>query len=87
MCKSRKSMFGESICVGLVIVCLVLLSELTAAQLLAQEAQPKQEAPPQTQEQIHAREMLNQGVQDFKNGQYDGAISSFQRAKLPSTQD
>ena len=28
------------------------------------------------------REMLNQGVQDFKNGQYDGAISSFQRAKL-----
>jgi len=82
MCKSRKSMFGESICVGLVIVCLVLLSELTAAQLLAQEAQPKQEAPPQTQEQIQAREMLNQGVQDFKNGQYDGAISSFQRAKL-----
>ena len=82
MCKSRNSMFRESICAGLVIVCLVLLSELTAAQLLAQEAQPKQEAPPQTQEQKQAREMLNQGVQDFKNGQYDEAISSFQRAKL-----
>ena len=82
MCKSRNSMFRESICVGLVIVCLVLLSELTAAQLLAQEAQPQQEAPPQTQEQKQAREMLNQGVQDFKNGQYDEAISSFQRAKL-----
>lgn len=82
MCKSRNSMFREFICAGLVIACLGLLSELTAAQLLAQEAQPKQDAPPQTEEQKQAREMLNQGVQDFKNGQYDGAISSFQRAKL-----
>jgi tetratricopeptide (TPR) repeat protein len=75
-------MFREFICVRLVIVCLVLLSELTAEQLLAQEAQPQQEAPPETQEQKQAREMLNEGVQDFKNGQYDEAIGSFQRAKL-----
>jgi len=64
------------------IVCFVFLSGLTAPKLSAQEAPTQQEAPPQTEEQKQAREALNQGVQDFKNGQYDEAISSFQRAKL-----
>jgi tetratricopeptide (TPR) repeat protein len=65
-----------------VIVCLVLLSELTAAKSLAQEAQPQQEAPPQTEEQRQARQALNEGAQNFKNGQYDEAIVALQRAKL-----
>jgi len=61
---------------------LVLLSELTAAKSFAQEAQPQQEAPSQTEEQRQARQALNEGVQNFKNGQYDEAIVAFQRAKL-----
>src|SRR6266481_2562976 len=40
-----------------------------------------QEPPPQTQEQRQAREALNKGVQDFKNGQYDEATQDFLRAK------
>jgi tetratricopeptide (TPR) repeat protein len=40
-----------------------------------------QEPPPKTEEQKQAREALNTGVQDFKNGQYDEAIAAFERAK------
>src|SRR5713226_9120967 len=40
-----------------------------------------QENPPQTEEQKQAREALNKGVQDFKNGQYDEAIEDFRHAK------
>jgi tetratricopeptide (TPR) repeat protein len=40
-----------------------------------------QEQPPQTEEQRQAREALNKGVQDFKNGQSDEAIADFTRAK------
>jgi len=82
MYKSRSNVFPRSICLELVIVCLVLLSELTAAKSFAQEAQPQQEAPPQTEEQRQARQALNEGVQNFKSGQYDEAIVAFQRAKL-----
>src|SRR6267143_647624 len=71
MYKSRSNVFPRSICLELVIVCLVLLSELTAAKSFAQEAQPQQEAPPQTEEQRQARQALNEGVQNFKSGQYD----------------
>lgn len=39
------------------------------------------QAPPQTEEERQARELLNQGVHNFKNGQYDEAIAAFQRAK------
>jgi len=49
--------------------------------LFAQEAQPQKEAAPQTEEQRQARDALNQGIQDFRNGQNDEAINSFQRAK------
>lgn len=82
MYKSRSSVFPRSTCLGLVIVCLVLLSELTAAKLFARGAETQQEEPPQTEEQRQARQALNEGVQNFKNGQYDEAIAAFQRAKL-----
>jgi tetratricopeptide (TPR) repeat protein len=82
MYKSRSNVVPRCIFLGLVIVCLVLPSELTAAESFAQEAQPQQEAPPQTEEQRQARQALNEGVQNFKNGQYDEAIVTFQRAKL-----
>jgi tetratricopeptide (TPR) repeat protein len=72
--KLRSSAFPR-IRIGLLMVSFVFLSELTAARLLAQEA------PPQTEEQRQAREVLNKGVQNFKNGQYDEAIAAFQRAK------
>lgn len=82
MYKSRSNVFPRSIWLGLVIACLVLPSELTAAKSFAQQAQPQQEAPPQTEEQRQARQALNEGVQNLKNGQYDEAIVAFQRAKL-----
>jgi tetratricopeptide (TPR) repeat protein len=41
----------------------------------------KQDTAPQTQEQIEARAALNQGVQAFKNGQYEEAIQQFSHAK------
>lgn len=82
MYKSRSNVFPRSICLGLVIVCLVLLSELTAAKSFAQDAQAQQEAPRQTEEQRQASQALNEGVENFKNGQYDEAIVAFQRAKL-----
>jgi len=81
MFKLRRSVFPACICAGVVVICLVLLSELTATRLFAQEAQPQEEAAPQTEEQRQARDALNQGIQDFRNGQYDEAINSFQRAK------
>jgi tetratricopeptide (TPR) repeat protein len=40
-----------------------------------------QEKPPQTEEQRQAREALNGGVQNFKNGRSAEAISEFARAK------
>lgn len=70
----RSSVVSASIRAGLIAVPVVLWCG-TAARLLAQEA------PPETQEQSLAREILNKGVQDFKNGQYDDAIDAFQRAK------
>ena len=76
MCKFRSSVFPAGICAGAVIVWSVFLSNLTAPRLLAQEA------PPQTEDQRQAHQALNEGVQNFKNGQYDEAILAFQRAKL-----
>src|ERR1051325_2787373 len=76
MYKFRSSVFPAGICAGVVIVWLVFLSNLTAPRLLAQEA------PQQTEDQRQARQALNEGVQNFKNGEYDEAIVAFQRAKL-----
>ena len=82
MYKSRTSVFsiaGSSVFAAAIrtvlIVSLVFLSELTAARFLPQEG------PPTTEEQRQARDALNQGVQGFRNGQYDAAIAEFQRAK------
>jgi tetratricopeptide (TPR) repeat protein len=61
---------------GFVVVSLVSLSALAPARMRAQEA------PPQNEEQRQASNALNQGMQSFKDGQYDEAISAFQRAKL-----
>lgn len=69
----RSSVVSASIRARLIAVPLVLWCG-AAMRLLAQEA-------PQTEEQRQAREILNKGVEDFKNGQYDAAISEFQRAK------
>lgn len=76
MSKLRRSFSPIAVRVGFVIVSLSFLNGMSAPRFLAQEA------PPQTEEQRQARESLNQGVQSFKNGQYDEAIVAFQRAKL-----
>ena len=75
MLKPNKCVLSIAIRIGFVMVCLLLLTRPNAASLLAQETSP------QTEEQRQAREALNKGVQDFKNGQYDDAIVDFQRAK------
>lgn len=70
------SVFGAAVRAATLVVSLVFLGELTVTGL------PAQEAPPQTEDQREARQALNQGVQAFKNGQYEEAINGFQRAKL-----
>ena len=70
----KSSVVSASVRARLIAVPLVLWCG-AAMRLLAQET------PPQTEEQRQAREILNKGVEDFKNGQYDAAISEFQRAK------
>lgn len=75
MFKFGSTVFPVAVRTGFLIVSLFLPSEPTAVKLLAQEG------PPQTEEQRQARELLNQGVHHFKNGQYDEAIAAFQRAK------
>ena len=58
----------------------VTISFLILIPLIARNS-PGQEAPPQTEDQRQAREALNRGVQNFKNGQSEEAISEFARAK------
>jgi len=59
----------------LVAVSLLALYLVTAGKCLGQEQ------PPQTEEQRQAREALDKGVQNFKNGQHDAAIEDFRHAK------
>jgi len=61
---------------GLLVVSFFIVGATSGVSVVAQEA------PPQTEEQRQARQALNEGVQNFKNGQYDEAIVAFQRAKL-----
>ena len=70
----RRTALPASIRVGLMTVPLVLPCG-SAPRLLAQDAAPK------TEEQRQAREVLDKGVQDFKNGQYAAAIAEFERSK------
>jgi hypothetical protein len=74
MFRFKRNALPASIRFGLMTVPLVLQCG-SAARLLAQDA------PPPTEEQRQARDVLNKGVQDFKNGQHDAAISEFERAK------
>jgi tetratricopeptide (TPR) repeat protein len=59
----------------LITVSLLALPWVTAIRCFGQEKSP------QTEEQRQAREALDKGVQDFKNGQYDEATQNFLRAK------
>src|SRR6267143_248845 len=59
----------------LVAMSLLVLPCLTASRCFGQEK------PPQTEEKRQAREMLNEGVQSFKNGQYEEAARDFAHAK------
>ena len=59
----------------LVIVSLLALPWLTASRCFGQEN------PPPTEGQRQARDVLNQGVQDFKNAQYQEATRAFLHAK------
>ena len=75
MYKRRERAFTGAIGARVLMVSLVFLSGLKATEFAEQEAQP------QTEEQRRAREILEQGVQSFKNGQYDDAIAALQQAK------
>jgi|HubBroStandDraft_6_1064221.scaffolds.fasta_scaffold505521_2 tetratricopeptide (TPR) repeat protein len=59
----------------LITVALLSLTPLTARNSF------RQETPPQTEEQRQARDVLNKGVENFKNGRTDEAINDFTRAK------
>jgi tetratricopeptide (TPR) repeat protein len=59
----------------LLVLSILALPRVTASRCFGQEN------PPQTEEQRRAREALNKGVQDFKNGQYDEATQDFLNAK------
>jgi tetratricopeptide (TPR) repeat protein len=66
---------------GLLPFCfLSIVASLSLIPLTARNS-PGQEAPPQTEEQRQARDVLNRGVQYFKNGRVEDAISDFARAK------
>jgi tetratricopeptide (TPR) repeat protein len=56
-------------------IAFLILIPLTARNSLSQEA------PPQTEGQQQARDLLNRGVTDFKSGRVEDAISDFARSK------
>src|SRR5260370_35422104 len=75
MSKTREYSFRVAVSTWFLAVLLIIFVEASPVRLLAQEA------PPQTEEQRQARDVLNKGVQDFKNGQYEEATRDFLRAK------
>jgi tetratricopeptide (TPR) repeat protein len=58
-----------------------LLATITFLIPLTARDSLSQEVPPQTEEQRQARDLLNKGVTDFKNGRVEDAISDFARSK------
>jgi len=76
MSKIRMCVPPVAVRTGLLVVSFFIVGATSGVSVVAQEA------PPQTEEQRQARQALNEGVQNFKNGQYDEAIVAFQRAKL-----
>jgi tetratricopeptide (TPR) repeat protein len=74
MYKFRSSVLSSGVLARLVSVSLVFLGGAAVGF-------GAQQAPPQTEEERQARDVLNKGVQDFNNGQYDEAIAAFRRAR------
>jgi Tfp pilus assembly protein PilF len=60
---------------GLIVVFLFLFSAVNGRTSSLREPAPQSDA------QFQARDMLDRGVQAFKNGQYDEATRDFLRAK------
>jgi tetratricopeptide (TPR) repeat protein len=58
----------------------VAIALLSFTPLIARNSR-SQETPRQTEDQRQAREALNRGVENFKNGRSDDAIADFARAK------
>jgi tetratricopeptide (TPR) repeat protein len=65
----------SSVRAGLLVVFLFLLSVVNGRTSSPQESAPRTDA------QFQARDLLDRGVQAFKNGQYDEATRDFIRAK------
>lgn len=59
----------------------LIAASLTVSLLMNMRTLCAQEPAPQTEAQFQARDLLNEGVQAFKNGQYDRAVQDFLRAK------
>lgn len=75
MSKTRNSVSLGAVCAGLLVVSFVEVAAACGVIVSAQET------PRQTEQQKQAREALDQGIQDFKDGQHDEAIANFQLAK------
>ncbi len=75
MSKQSFCVLPSSVRAGLIVVFLFLLSVVNG------RTSSPQESAPQTDAQFQARDLLDRGVQAFKNGQYDEATRDFIRAK------
>lgn len=74
MYKSVSSVMPSAVRAGILAVGLVVSTAVNAPAL------PAHEPAPQTDAQFQARNLLDHGVQAFKNGQYDEATQDFLRA-------
>jgi tetratricopeptide (TPR) repeat protein len=61
--------------------CLLITVALLSLTPLTARNSPRQDRPPLTEDQRQARNALNRGVENFKNGRADEAINDFTRAK------
>jgi tetratricopeptide (TPR) repeat protein len=75
MSKHSRCVLPSSVRPGLIVVFLILVSVLNGRTSSAQESGPLTDA------HFQARDLLDQGVRAFKNGQYDEATRDFIRAK------
>jgi tetratricopeptide (TPR) repeat protein len=75
MVKTRTCLLPVAVLTGLLLVCFFPVARAGAANLPGQESRLRTEA------QLQARDALNTGVQNFKDGEYDRAIANFALAK------
>lgn len=75
MYKTVSCLFPSAVRAGLLVVSLIAFPAVNVPALSTQEPAP------QTEAQFQARNLLDQGVQAFKSGQYDEAVAAFQHAK------